>query len=100
MSKGKQIEEMAFILDGCCNNLPDAWCETYDCSTCKAKQIYDAGYRKQSEGEWLHGAYDEDNIYTYEHICSCCEKSCWTDRYEHRYPFCPNCGARMKEGAE
>ena len=49
MSKEKQIEEMAFILDGCCNNLPDSWCETYACSTCKAEQIYNAGYRKQSD---------------------------------------------------
>ena len=50
MSREKQIEEIAYILDGCCNNIPDSWCETYACSTCKAKQIYNAGYRKQ---EWI-----------------------------------------------
>lgn len=32
MSKEKQITEIAFILDGCCNNLPDSQCETYACS--------------------------------------------------------------------
>ena len=50
MSREKQIEEMAYILDGCCNNIPDNVYETYACSTCKAEQIYNAGYRKQ---EWI-----------------------------------------------
>lgn len=61
--------------------------------------LYDAGYRKQSEGEWVdqyHGEY-ANQLYK----CSVCGGKAHND--EDRWfltPFCPNCGARMGGGAE
>jgi hypothetical protein len=56
--------------------------------------IYNAGYRKQSEGEWkLH----KDGSGT----CSEChfiQKDIWD--YDHYQHFCGHCGAKMKGGAE
>ena len=98
MSRDKQIEEIA--KDLCNSTMCDL--ETFNncrmpqgnCSRCQrvAKDLYNAGYRKQSEGEWIrypHGS----GIY-----CSIC-------KHKRRYrdindAYCPNCGAKMKGGAE
>ena len=49
-----------------------------------AEKMVAKGYRKQSEGEWLVGGK-----------CTACNE------YSHiRTKFCPNCGAKMKGGAE
>ena len=54
-------------------------------------KLYDAGYRKQSEGEWIT---DEEGYVT----CSVCgEEHTWD---EFRPPYCDMCGAKMKGGAE
>jgi hypothetical protein len=44
---------------------------------------------KQNEGEWL------DNLY-----CSVCGYYYDTGEYSNSRNFCPNCGAKMKGGAE
>ena len=68
-----------------------------------AERLYNAGYRKQKEGEWKleHETYGKM-------ICSVCGKECPTERKPDPYedyqmtdfyvksPFCPNCGAKMK----
>lgn len=47
------------------------------------------------QGEW--GEWDESNGYP----CSVCgEYLPYTEEYDYQTPFCPNCGARMKEGDE
>lgn len=95
MSKEKQIEEMAKVLEQRCNRdcIPD-------CSECLAQTVYNAGYRKQSEGEWIkHPA-------SYE--CTACKEEFFVEGYAEDYDpitdwdlhFCPNCGAKMKGGAE
>ena len=74
-----------------------------------AKALYNAGYRKQSEGEWIpyesesYGCDDETTWYK----CSNCGKDaygrCWEDDWYSmpiRSKYCPNCGANMKGGAE
>lgn len=92
MSREKQIEEIAKILlidcEGACTD-----CEyygRYDGSLCipmrLANELYNAGYRKQIEGEWLRYGYDSMK-------CSLCGKV--NTNYNHNN-FCPNCGARMK----
>ena len=49
MSKEKQIEEMASALNFC-KNTPIEECHSkVDCKHCLAEQLYNAGYRKQSE---------------------------------------------------
>jgi hypothetical protein len=43
----KQIDEMAKVIQDVCENHHGIWC------TELAKVIYTAGYRKQTEGEWV-----------------------------------------------
>ena len=92
----KQIEEMANDLY---KSVPHIVCDK--CLTPldndKAKEIaehfYNAGYRKQSEGEWV------------DKKCSLCgENEPYTARgnffattfYQFKTNYCPNCGAKMK----
>ena len=63
-----------------------------------AEQLYTEGYRKQSEGVWIERIYKpywlEDDVEVF-YSCSLCETSHWG-----MSPYCPNCGAKMKGGAE
>ena len=100
MSEEKQIEEMAHDLCGRCQDgicVIDGRPCNLDC-TChiNATTLYEAGYRKQSEGKWLH----DTNLDTF--YCSICDESALNDCYEHQSlsGYCPNCGAKMKGGAE
>ena len=54
-----------------------------------AKALYNAGYRKQSEGEWTYS----ENKKTMK--CTRCRMRMKT--YDVRR-YCPNCGAKMKGG--
>lgn len=57
-----------------------------------------AGYRKQSEGEWLFnwsGMCLEGTDAPLNYKCSLCDEYA-TDPFS----FCPNCGAKMKGGGE
>ena len=54
-----------------------------------------AGYRKQSEGEWI------SNRQTDELICNLCGAIAPVDCEKERFyksNFCPNCGSKMKGG--
>ena len=65
-----------------------------------AEHLYNAGYRKQSEGEWIK------HPVSYE--CTACKEEFFVEGYAEDYDpitdwdlhFCPNCGAKMKGGAE
>lgn len=62
-----------------------------------AIKMTDKGYSKQSEGEWI------SNRQTDEFICSLCGAIAPVDCLKEAFyesKFCPNCGARMKGGAE
>jgi hypothetical protein len=103
MSREKQIEEMANII-GDCQSVSDACCDEVTCAECKARRVYNAGYRKQSEdtvkhGTWYHGT---ENGVVYAK-CSACGKKMNYSCYG--YAYCSLCGARMdgakmKGGAE
>ena len=86
----KQIEEMT-------KNLTKCACECeYDCS-CSEKEhaeiLYNAGYRKQVEGEWIEDMHDWDfTPYDYNY-CTC---SVCGNREQIKSPYCRECGARMK----
>lgn len=69
-----------------------------------AKDLYWHGYRKQSEGEWLSikmptgvEAFGIREVQVYPK-CSLC--GYMGDVSEWHFKFCPNCGAKMKGGAE
>lgn len=100
----EQIEEMARIIcrdynGGVCG-LDETSCN-YNCEWREiAKHLYNAGYRKQKEGEWIDkptGAYSRMQSW-----CSACGKHSGIGGIEsnRHKPFCPNCGAKMRGGAE
>ena len=101
MTKEKQIEEMAHSL--CCQECGCAECESdYRCEfSVECEILYNAGYRKQSEGEWRSELIrrcdwkGREQQYFQPNSCSICHNAVAT-----RTPFCPNCGAKMKGGAE
>ena len=60
-------------------------------------EMLDKGYRKQSEGEW------HEDIIAFCNVCSSCRAM--VDRSaikcnSGKLHYCPNCGAKMKGGAE
>ena len=94
MSREKQIEEMVNII---ANVRPMVFSfgdrqqgrHIYALKSF-AEALYNAGYRKQSEGEWI---WTENGTEDYEQywLCSCCNnKSYWKSK------FCEECGAKMK----
>ena len=97
MDKAKQIEEMTKIIHGYC----EAPCKDGGCQNCfeykRAEALYNAGYRKQSEGEWIE-VDDGVLIGDGKHLeCSKC--GVWK-KDKQRSNFCSHCGAKMKGGAE
>lgn len=99
MTKEKQIEEMAVVLtDGGCKTC--VGCSHNNRFQCKpiydAELLYNAGYRKQSEGEWVHS--DKAQHWFGKDECNKCHYHT-ADRIDLSYfNFCPNCGAKMKGG--
>ena len=92
MSKEKQIEEMARIIPVriFVNNLSGNSAILGELHrSIVAERLYNAGYRKQSEGEWIWTENGEEDYEQYW-VCSCChEKSYWESK------FCSECGAKM-----
>lgn len=110
MNEEKQIEEMAIILtDGGCTECNCDANGKFNClALYEAERLYNAGYRKQSEGKWkdcFNGKYANAT-----YMCSICGKGTLLkpdinelgnmEMVQALSPFCPNCGAKMKGGAE
>ena len=99
MTEQEQIEEMARDLCECYNE--DGTCSQDD-SPCdfkceystEALYLFGKGYRKQVEGEWVKHEHDFWGVY---YTCSACK--CDVARAK-KYQLCPDCGAKMKGGAE
>lgn len=111
----KKIEEIAKILNECCNEYDEQgnhirnkcyeceeWSDDNHCCCSynrkEAEALYNAGYRKQSEGEWI-----ASNIPQEKYVCSVCGGACWYYDCQGEVAksrYCPNCGAKMKGGAE
>ena len=96
--RDNQIEEMAReVMGGCeeCSKCPLSFdCKAYEYAT----KFYNAGYRKQAEGEWIFKEYGEDTYTNLTRIyeCSLCGRTieCLNEADE---PYC-HCGARMRVG--
>lgn len=92
MSREKQIEEMIHELIFLGNVSKDII----------AKHLYEKGYRKQSEGEWI--AKDNINGRCSIAICSNCGTTKGLavllpiETVTRNFPYCEKCGAKMKGG--
>jgi rubrerythrin len=90
----EQIEEMTKVLKGM-DRFDEAKFGFYESY---AQSIYNAGYRKQKEGEWITSDIPQE-----KYVCSVCGGACWYYDYQGyvaKSKYCPNCGAKMKGGAE
>lgn len=78
MNKEKQIEEMAKVI-----------AKADDTCLVKtiAERLYNAGYRKQSEGEWI-----ENRKVCSQPYCSVC------GAIGNKGSYCSHCGSKMKGG--
>ena len=103
MNEKQQIEEMARVLCEDCGR------DVAPCSLTKlgrmcdsvreqAEALYNAGYRKQSEGEWID--HSEIGTMNCSWECSCCHWTTVSFTEMKHSKYCPNCGAKMKGGAE
>ena len=108
MTKEKQIYQMADIISKSIRDwvieLPQTPCPVY-----VATALYDADCRKQSESvmeaeEWTDhcGRRQGKNMATYPSSAFECSECHWGDwdllTADSAYNFCPNCGAKMKDG--
>lgn len=86
-----EIEEMAMVV--CSNCVVSKRCRFYKkpCSAIKAEceALYNAGYRKQSEGEWVI-----EGVYFKTMHCSVCNHT--ANSIFEKTLYCPNCGSKMK----
>ena len=83
------IEEMAEDLNTMIGNSPKL----------QAEKLHANGYRKQIAGEWTRVEVNGKNyaqVYYQHKECEVNE----TQLFPSPHHFCPNCGAKMKGGAE
>ena len=100
MSKEKQIEEIANVI----YDDPNCY-DTYWRSHCErlAETIYNAGYRKQSEGEWIDEPhFAQRGLKGKYYVCSKCNVCVPTivELPLNMWHYCPNCGAKMRGDTE
>ena len=98
----EQIEEIFnIIVDGVIDGEDNNGVPTGNTCADIAESLYNAGYRKRRLGEW-HTVVDNKNDIVTE--CTACKKQFWFMKKGQlnidRMPYCPNCGAKMKGGAE
>lgn len=103
-TESEQIEEMAKVFYEAMLRAHPIDVANGKASTYYAAAFYNAGYRKQRVGEWTgesDGYADGEPVYDVWH-CSECNHCIddGTDDADLLPNYCPNCGSKMKGGAE
>ena len=103
MEKEKQIEEMERIIDEkgefIISDSYDAFIKVKMACKTAAERLYNAGYRKQSEGEWIEAS--NKPYAACGKKCSLCGARISYREYGHgNHKYCHKCGAKMKGGEE
>lgn len=74
----KQLKELHHDIFTCFTSI------SYQDSAVVAESLYNKGYTKQKEGEWIKNDHGDT-------ICSCCRLP-----VNCKSKFCPDCGVKMK----
>ena len=102
MSKEKQIEEIAKLICNfpqCVNYNIIGECKACECQIAdNAEKVYNAGYRKQSEGEWIVKRFNSRREFITCSTCNSVIDCIYQNVDEREFDFCPYCGAKMKGG--
>ena len=99
MSREKQIEEMARDICRVKQSCNDVCHPINSCRALKyAERFYNAGYRKQINAVWVERRceFTDGSQIVENYYCS----NCFYEEGDNDKQFCPNCGAKMKGGAE
>lgn len=98
IDENEQIKEMAEDLMICHVEFGEDDDIRTDYEVTAAMMYKNRGYRKQIEGEWIYewsGDCLDGTDASLDYKCSlCCELA------TNPFSYCPNCGAKMKGGAE
>lgn len=90
MDKAKQIDEIALDLNSIIYFKDNGLVARY----ATAEAMYEIGYRKQSEGEWIkEEPWDVRGCVTWR--CSVCKET-----FRDKTKYCPECGTNMKGGTK
>jgi rubrerythrin len=95
MSREKQIEEMARTLKE--YTVKENIMASYIILENYAEHLYNAGYRKEIQGEWLAGELPSSIISPMVQAIVCSKCRFHIDKIIGILPnYCPHCGAKMK----
>ena len=99
MAKDIRISETNYLVAMVTADIDDAIDGVVSRDVRIATALYEKGYRKQTVGEWIEHiekpSWLEDDVEVF-YNCSVCGTSHWSITP----PFCPNCGAKMKNESE
>lgn len=70
-------------------------CPLGDAFTVIEDDMHDADVEPIKRGKWIP---ESPRVAFAEECSNCGGIVYWDDGYLHRYPFCPNCGAKMDKG--
>ena len=88
----KQIEEIENLAEDILQEYTNCYSEVD--KEVLAEMIYDAGYRKEIEGEWKRSKNCK-----YDYFCTACGVKSRFNIYRNHdmlTKYCPHCGAKMK----
>lgn len=97
-NQDEQIEKMKCEISHIINDNMYHLLDEDDCNYL-AKALYEQGYRKQSEGEWIITTPITMRVWESDCItCSVCGGKSVGLLEDNKLNYCPHCGAKMRGG--